>query len=186
MTRNRSLIALVESAVMIALAAVLSTITLFKMPQGGSVTAFSMVPILLIGVRHGLRWGLFAGVVAGIVNYITGPYFVHPVQVLLDYPIAFGMLGLAGLAHGRSALAGGILGSLAIVGRFVAHVISGAIFFAEYAPEGQSPWVYSAIYNGTYMLPELLLSMVGLVIMLLALNRALPVPVQANSQRHSA
>lgn len=179
MPRTR-LIALIEAAVMIALSATLSEVTLFKMPQGGSITAGSMVPILLIGLRHGPRWGFVAGLAAGGVNYLIDPYFVHPVQVALDYPIAFAMLGLSGLAGGLSDRTAAWAGSLALGGRFLTHVISGAIFFAEYAPAGQSPWVYSAIYNATYMVPELIISGVLLTVLLPALRRALPTsPVKA-------
>ncbi len=75
-------------------------------------------------------------------------------QVLLDYPIAFGALGLAGFFRNRPFL--GV--NVGIAGRFVAHFVSGIIFFATYAPEGMSPIVYSAIYNGSYLLPELVIS----------------------------
>lgn len=168
------LVALIEAAVMIALSATLSEVTLFKMPQGGSITAGSMVPILLVGLRHGPQWGFVAGLAAGGVNYLIDPYFVHPAQVALDYPIAFAMLGLSGLAGGLSDRAAAWAGSLALGGRFVVHVVSGAIFFAEYAPAGQSPWVYSAIYNATYMVPELVISGILLTVLLPALRRALP------------
>lgn len=158
---------------MIGLTAVLSQLTIFKMPQGGSVTAGSMVPILLVALRHGPVWGVSAGVIAGLINYLQAPFFVHPVQFLLDFPIAFGALGLAGLASGRSERAAAWVGSLALFGRFVAHVLSGAIFFKEYAG-AQNPWVYSSIYNGSYMLPELLISGFLLMLLLPALRRALP------------
>jgi thiamine transporter len=176
MSRHSSLRILVETAVMVALSAVLSQITLFKMPQGGSVTPGSMVPILLIALRHGPRWGTLAGVVLGLINFATEPYMVHPAQVMLDYPVAFGALGLAGLASGhRSQAAAGALSALALAGRFVAHLISGAIFFGEYA-QGQNVWVYSAVYNGSYMLPELVISGILLAILHPALSRAIPVP----------
>jgi len=93
---------------------------------------------------------------------------------LLDYPIAFGALGLAGLARGHARLAQAWLGTLAIGARFAAHVVSGAVFFAQYAPAGQNPWIYSAIYNGTYLLPEAVLSGLLLMALLPALDRALP------------
>ncbi|HYF80687.1 MAG TPA: energy-coupled thiamine transporter ThiT [Symbiobacteriaceae bacterium] len=178
MSRSR-LVVLMEIAVMIALSTVLSQIKVFSMPQGGTITAGSMVPILLVGLRHGTKWGVTAGVLAGILNYILKPEFYYPVQVLLDYPIAFGVLGLAGLARGKSERVGAVLGSLALFGRFVAHVLSGVFFFAEYAPEGQNVWVYSSIYNGSYMLPEMVISALLLMALLPALRRALPVPSRA-------
>lgn len=173
MNRSR-LLMIVEIAVMLALFVVLTQVRLFKMPQGGSVTAGSMIPLLLIGLRHGVRWGVLAGLVAGLLDYLVGPWFVHPVQVLLDYPIAFGVLGLAGLAAGRSDLQAAVLGSLAILGRFVAHLLSGVVFFAEYTPPGQNVWAYSAIYNASYILPEIVISAALLVILLPALRRAVP------------
>lgn len=165
---------LVETAMMVAAAVALSFVKVWEMPQGGSVTLGSMVPILLVGLRHGPAWGIAAGVLDGVLQYWLEPFYFHPVQVLLDYPIAFGLLGLAGLARGRGRWAAAWLGSLAIAGRFVAHVISGVVFFAEYAPEGQHPLVYSLIYNGAYLLPEAVLSAVLLTVLLPALERALP------------
>lgn len=179
MNRSR-LSALTETAVMIALSLALSNVKLFTLPQGGSVTAGSMVPLLLVGLRHGPKWGVIAGVLAGALNYVLDPFAVHPVQVALDYPIAFGMLGLAGLAAGRQEWVGAVTGSFALGGRFIAHVLSGAIFFAEYAGD-QNPWVYSIIYNGSYMLVELVISAVLLIVLLPALRRALPPTVQQNA-----
>lgn len=177
MNRNRLRI-LMEIAVMIALSTVLSQIKVFSMPQGGTITAGSMVPILLVGLRHGTKWGVTAGVLTGILNLIIDPAVVHPIQALLDYPVAFGMLGLAGLASGRSVLAGAALGSLALFGRFVAHVLSGVVFFAEYAGD-QNVWIYSSVYNGSYMLPEMIISAVLLAMLLPVLQMALPVARRA-------
>jgi len=135
---------LAEAAVMLALATVLSFFKIFRMPQGGSVTPASMVPIILFAIRRGLKYGM-----------------------LLDYPLAFGALGLAGLLKGRenpqAAAAGSALG---IGGRFFCHWLSGVIFFAEYAPAGQHPAFYSLIYNGGYLGVELVVS--ALIMALLA------------------
>lgn len=172
---------LVESAIMIAAAVALSYVKIWEMPQGGSVTLGSMVPVLLIALRYGTGWGVVTGALVGLVQFMLKPEMYHPVQVLLDYPVAFGALGLAGIARGRSFAAAAWLGSVALFGRFLSHLISGAVFFGEYAPEGQSPWVYSAIYNGTYMLPELVLSAVLLMVLLPALDRALPTGLRAQN-----
>lgn len=174
MSRSRLAI-LVEVAVMIALALVLDQIRLFKMPQGGSVTAGSMIPLLLVALRHGPKWGITAGALAGVLQYLlSGDQPVHPLQLLLDYPVAFGAIGLAGLAAGKSNAAAAWMGSLALLGRFAAHLVSGAVFFAEYAPPGQNVWAYSALYNGSYMLPEIVISGILLMLLLPALQRALP------------
>lgn len=148
--------ALSEIVVVIALSVVLSYIKIYHLPQGGSITAGSMVPLLWLSLRRGAKIGLFASIIYGLVQLLVEPFVYHPVQVLLDYPIAFGALGLAGFFT-KYALIGVTIG---IFGRFVSHLLSGVIFFAEYAPAGMSPIVYSAIYNGSYLLGELVVSAV--------------------------
>lgn len=147
---------LAEVIVSVALAYVLNLIVLLRLPQGGSVTVVSMTPILWIALRRGARIGVLAGVIFGLVDMFPQPFIVHPVQFLLDYPFAFGALGLAGLLKGHP-----ILGVVAgIGGRFVCHFFSGVVFFAAYAPEGMNPVIYSAVYNGSYLIVELALSIV--------------------------
>ena len=153
----------------VALATVLSYLKLFSLPQGGSVTAASMVPILWLALRRGPKVGLFAATVYGLVQFALGPYIYHPAQVLLDYPIAFGLLGIAGFFQKRPFI--GV--SLGIIGRFVAHFLSGIIFFSSYAPEGMHPAVYSAVYNGGYLLVELVISIY--VIYLLRASKVLQI-----------
>jgi thiamine transporter len=149
---------LAEGAVIIALTIVLRDILppIYHLPQGGSVSAAGMVPLLWFALRRGPRAGLEAGGVYGLVNMALGGYIVDPVQALLDYPIAFAALGLAGLSR-KYPLLGVTVG---IGGRFLAHFISGAWFFWMYAPEGVSPFVYSAVYNGGYMIIELAISLI--------------------------
>jgi len=152
---------LVEAGVMIALAQVLSYVKLFEMPQGGSVTAGSMVPIFVFALRWGTPSGLLAAMVYGILQFILGEkYSFHIVSILFDYVIAFGCLGLAGLFRHKGMV--GVMGGafLGVLGRFICHVISGVVVFASFAPEGQNPWVYSIIYNGPFLLVELIISMV--------------------------
>jgi thiamine transporter len=151
----------------VALATALSFITFVVFPQGGSVTAGSMVPILWLAIRRGPRIGVFAGAVYGVVQLVVMPQIYYPAQVLLDYPLAFGCLGLAGLFK-KSPLVGVVV---AISGRFVMHFISGVLFFAQYAPEGMSPIVYSALYNGSYLIPEMVISL--FIIYLLKVSKAL-------------
>lgn len=144
-------------AMTVALAAALNFVPLFKMPQGGSV-ALDMVPIIFLAYYRGVGPGILAGAIYGFVDYQFSPFFVHPAQLILDYPLAFGLLGLAGLARNRGPLLIGLGTVLAGLLRFGAHYFSGAIFFASYAPKGQSPWLYSAIYNGSYMSVSILLA----------------------------
>jgi len=145
-----------EIAVVVALSYALNLIVLFRMPQGGSVTVVSMVPILWLALRRGTKIGVLAGVIFGLVDMMPQPFVVHPVQFLLDYPLAFGSLGLAGLFQ-KHPIAGVVTG---IFGRFVCHFVSGIVFFAMYAPSGMNPAVYSAIYNGSYLVVELVFSIV--------------------------
>jgi thiamine transporter len=157
-----------EIAIFTALSTALSLITFVVFPQGGSVTLASMVPIIWLALRRGPKIGLFAGAVYGLVQLAVMPQIYFLPQVLLDYPVAFGCLGLAGFFHKRWALAGV---AVAITGRFIMHLISGALFFASYAPAGMNPWVYSVIYNGSYMLPELVITL--FVVFLLQKSKAL-------------
>ncbi len=156
---------LIEGGVMIGLAYVLNLIKIWDMPQGGSVTAGSMIPILIFSYRWGLKSGILAGTVFGLMQLFLGGYVATPIQAALDYPIAFGLLGLAGLfARDREiTFIGAFSGiGLALVARTIAHVVSGVVFFAEYAPEGMNPLVYSAVYNGSYMGVEAIISLVVL------------------------
>jgi thiamine transporter len=166
---------LVEAGVMIALAQVLSYVKLFEVPQGGSITAGSMVPILLFAIRWGAAEGILVGAVYGILQFILGPkWSYHILSILFDYVLAFACLGLAGLfrRNMKGVLSGVFVG---ILGRFICHLISGVVVFASYA-EGQNPWVYSIIYNGTYLLPELIISIVIIGVLYRYLDIAAPVP----------
>ncbi|MCX7694444.1 MAG: energy-coupled thiamine transporter ThiT [Caloramator sp.] len=140
----------------IALSFVLSYITIFKLPQGGSITLGSMIPIFIFAYVYGVKDGIIVGAVYGILQFIQEPYIVHWAQVMIDYPLAFGALGIAGFVRKNMPL-GMILGG---AGRLFFHVISGVIFFASYAPEGQNVLVYSLVYNLTYLLPDLILCVV--------------------------
>ena len=161
---------MVETGIAVALAAVLQFIPLWKMPQGGSIS-LEMLPILYIAIRWGLKAGMIGGTVYGLVQ-LFNPYVVHPVQLLLDYPVPYMLLGLAGIYNIRNNDYGKLLLAVLTGGlaRFSSHLLSGAIFFGQYAPEGQNPWVYSAIYNASYIIPSLLLS----YIILLPLLKKLP------------
>ena len=158
-----------EGTVIIALTVILKDVLppMFQLPQGGSVSAASMVPLLWFSLRRGLRSGLEAGAIYGLVHMaLPGSYIVDPVQALLDYPIAYTALGLAGIFK-KYPLVGVTIG---IFGRFLAHFLSGLWFFAQYAPTGMHPAIYSAIYNGGFLSVELILS---LIIMYLIMKKRL-------------
>ena len=145
--------ALTISALMIALATVLGQIKVFEMPQGGSVTLFSILPIVVCAYLLGTRRGVMAGFCVGLINLIFGPYVIHPVQLLMDYPIAFGALGLAGLTrNSKNGLIKGYI--IGLIGRYICAVLSGVIFFGAYAPEGFNAWTWSLWYNLTYLAAE--------------------------------
>lgn len=151
--------ALTISALMIALATVLGQIKIFSMPQGGSVTLFSILPIVVCGYLLGTRRGVMAGFCVGLINLIFGPYVIHPVQLLLDYPVAFGALGLSGLtANMKNGLTKGYI--VGIIGRYICAVLSGVIFFGEYAPEGFNAWTWSLWYNLTYLAAEGIITLI--------------------------
>ncbi|MCI8506303.1 MAG: energy-coupled thiamine transporter ThiT [Lachnospiraceae bacterium] len=154
---------LVFCSMAMALSTVASFIKFVNLPYGGSITLFSMLFVSLIGYFYGPKTGLITGVAYGVLQLITGPYIYAPLQVLLDYPLAFGALGLSGFFHNKKygLLTGYIVG---VTGRYLSHVISGYIFFAEYAPEGMNALLYTFGYNLTYVLPELLLTAVLLAV----------------------
>jgi len=217
-----------EIVAFVALSTALSYVKVFSLPQGGAVTAGSMVPVIWLSLRRGPKIGLFACVLYGLVQLMLEPFVYHPVQVLLDYPIAFGALGLASFFQKHPTLRKGTTvtmdrlitvllcvisfflfsyeltqfrisetlffswifafsfifllwlenriktkrteeqqrtvtpalfgATVGIFGRFLAHFVSGVVFFGSYAPEGMNPIVYSALYNGAYIVPELLVS----------------------------
>ncbi|MDI3508099.1 MAG: thiamine transporter [Clostridiales bacterium] len=128
----------------IAVAFILSYIRFYHWPQGGSITLASMLPMFVYAYIFGPAAGIAAGVAYGLLQLIQDPFIVHPVQVLLDYIIAFGALGLAGYCRNNISL-GVLLGGF---GRFMASFLSGVIFFASYAPEGMNPIWYSMLVNG--------------------------------------
>ena len=147
---------LVEGALCVALSVVFSYLKIFRMPQGGSIT-LEMAPLFFYAYRHGIGWGIMAGALSGVFQLIFEGYVVHPVQAFLDYPAAFACLGIAGI-FGQSTpgiVAGTVMASVA---RLFCHVLSGVIFFAAYAPEGANVWLYSIVYNGTFMVPSVLIS----------------------------
>ncbi len=150
---------LVYSALGVALALVTSYIKLWNMPMGGSVTLFSMLFICLIGYWFGAKYGLITGVAYGLLQFIIDPYMVSIWQVLFDYPLAFGALGLSGLfCNKKWGLQFGYI--VGVIGRFIFSTLSGVIFFAEYAPEGMNPWVYSTLYQGSYLGTELVMTLI--------------------------
>jgi thiamine transporter len=205
---------LAEIIVFVALSGVLYSIRPFSLPYGGSVTLGSMVPVMWLSLRRGAKIGIFAGAVFGLIalpiDVLLLPYspIANPAQVVLDYPLAFSMLGLVGLFKTRGeqpkdlAEVGGyallcalcfvgaivqnilwlfpavLFFALAIaeliekrawrsvmvgvtvagVGKFLSHFVSGVVFWSSYAPANLGPVVYSAVYNASFLIPEFIIS----------------------------
>ena len=186
--KKTNLLILTECSIMVALSAVLSVIPLFEMPYGGSITLFSMLPIMLFSYIYGIKKGLIVGVLYGILQAVQDPFIVHPAQFLLDYPVAFAMMGYAGsltsinklnnkprLKFTLSAIIAGFM-------RWVSHVLSGVFAFGAYALDASykaegifsvlAPfenatanfWIYSTIYNGYVFVDLLLVVIAGLLL----------------------
>lgn len=152
------------AGVTIALSFALSYIKLFSLPQGGSVTLASMLPLIVYSYVFGARKGLFAGVIYGLMQCLQSPQIYEPMQVLLDYPVAFGAIGLAGVSKNlkclKTPLAKFIFGaSLACIGRYVAHFLSGYYVFSSWAMEGYSTLGWAFVYN-LYIIAELAIILV--------------------------
>lgn len=163
------------AAILIALGAVLSLIKIWTNPWGGSVTLLSMVPIVLISVMFGVRWGLFSSFVYSLVQIVLDLAGMMAWgmdarmwigAIVFDYIIAYTSIGMAGLFR-KKGIIGICVGTVvALCVRFVSHFISGYIFFDIWMPETFShPAVYSVIYNGTYMLPELISTVIAIIIL---------------------
>jgi thiamine transporter len=157
-------------AVCIAMAFTLNQVSLFRMPQGGSVTPFSMMFVVLAAYWFGPVWGIISGVSMGLLDTITGAT-VNPINPLvsyiLDYPVAFGMLGTAGFF--RKWKFGLQIGFIAgVLGRYASVFLSGWIIWGELLPGSA---VFSLIYNATYIAPELIATLV--IISLPAMKHAI-------------
>lgn len=156
-----------EAGITLALAYVLSLFKLYKMPFGGSIT-ISMLPIMLYAIRWGASAGFIVGTLFGVLSYMIEPYFVHPIQLLLDYPLPSAFIGLSGLTFMRDKdKFQGYLPFiiLSYILKFSCHYFAGVVFFGQYAPEGMSPEYYSFIYNIQYNGPELILFIIVIALL---------------------
>ncbi len=162
-----------EAGVAIAIAQVLSFITLFHMPQGGSIKAASLVPLMIFAYRWGGTRGIWAGVVYGVLHFLLGfKSSIHYLSIILDYLLAYGAIGVCG--YFKDNMTGLVSGSIvAIALRWFASVTSGAVVFASYAPQGQNPWIYSMIYNASYMVPDGILNIIVLLFVYQGVKRGL-------------
>jgi thiamine transporter len=188
--RNQKVLLLVEIAIFAALGFVLDFVA-FKMPQGGSVSLV-MIPIVLMAFRRGVLAGIITGLLIGLLQIVSGLISVTPLsfsfvvmQVILDYLIAYGVVGFAGLLRPqylnfvhqqKRGKMISIIVSAVLIGsllRYITHVITGIFFFGMYAEEGANLFIYSSIYNATYMIPVFLLTAVVCALLFLAAPRLL-------------
>ena len=143
------------AAVCIAMSFALSYLAPIHLPYGGSVTIASLLPLMIYSYMFGVRKGVFAGAIYGLLQVIQDPWILHPAQLLLDYPIAFAGIGLAGMFRGVHALdkapqvkflLGALVGSAI---RYLAHLFAGVFAFGQFAADYgfDSDWLYSLTYN---------------------------------------
>ena len=173
--KKETLIAMIECGIMAALAAVLSGIRIYHLPLGGSVTLLSMLPTAVFSVRRGGKWGLTAGFLQALIQLamefgeVIG-WGLTPAAlaacVLLDYLLAFTVIGLAGILRSRGRW-GMVTGTgIALFLRFLCHLISGVVIFDIWLPEGwDNVFLYSVVYNGSFMLPELIFTAAAMLIL---------------------
>ena len=172
---NTNIKRLVLTAVLIGLGTALSLVKIWQMPLGGSVTLFSMLPIALISIEYGVGWGLsgafiYALIQMGLDIAAVLSWGLSPLAVVgciaFDYILAFTAIGLSGMFRkkGIVGICSGVL--IAIFARFVCHLISGTVIFDIWMPEGwANPFIYSVCYNGAFMLPELVMTMAGAILL---------------------
>lgn len=167
---------LVEAAIMIALATVLCYIRIIKLPWGGSVTLLSMLPIVIFSIKHGVKHGMFGSFVFSLIQFGQGMldglfgWGLTPAMliacILLDYIGAYSVIGVAGVFRNKG-FAGWISGTvLAVFLRYIVHFLSGVVIWHSIGTiwEGFSTdneVLYSLVYNGAYMLPEMIFTVIG-------------------------
>lgn len=165
---------LVTTAVLVALAAVLSMIKIIELPLGGSITLLSMLPIVMLSIKYGTKWGLFAAFFYSLVqlgldfgklmSWGLTPYMWIGC-IIFDYLVAFTALGLAGILHKKGAWGTYTGITLALVIRFISHFMSGIIVFGIWVDPEWHPAAWSFAYNGSYMLPELIFTLAASLVL---------------------
>ena len=181
-TKKVNIYALCQCGIFIALATILAFFPVFEMPMGGSVTLASMLPILIIGVKFGYKWGFASSGIYALIQLmqavIKGNVFAYCttfgtvlICALFDYVVPFAILGLSAFAKPKengklSIIKVSITFGVLIAIRFVCHFITGVAIWGQWAPDGMGKYLYSLIYNGQYMLPELIITLVISVLLM--------------------
>ncbi len=182
MERNSKTRVLAEGAIMVAMAFVLSYIKIFHLPWGGSITLLSMLPIAIFSIKRGVKAGLFAAFVSSLLQLGQGiivdglfAWGLTPAMlaacIFLDYIGAYTAIGLAGIFRQKGLM--GRLGgtAAAILIRYIFHIVSGAVIFHSAGMiwetfSTDNEWLYSTLYNGAYMLPEMIFTVIGAAVLL--------------------
>ena len=186
-SNKEKILSITSGGICLALAFVLSRIVIFEMPMGGSVTPASCLPMVVFGMAFGPVWGFAAAFIFSLLQLIGG-WLVTPFQVLLDYTLGYTMLGIAGFAGIKAAerhaisnplkrfrsanlVKAVIFTVLAYAARWFCSVLSGVIFYSEYAAEAgyDNAWVYSMVYNGSFLAVDLAICLVALVVLYLVI-----------------
>lgn len=180
MKKNTTVI-LVECALMIAMSTVLSMLKIFELPTGGAITCASMVPLVLISYRHGLKWGITTAFAHSLLQMLikfnappANTFGAFLAVIALDYVLAFTVLGAAsffGKPFKNRAVSVAVGSAAVTFLRFICSFLSGILIWSSYAPEGTPVWIYSLTYNASYMLPEMVITAVVAVILIRALDR---------------
>ena len=169
MNRSGKTFVLVKCALLAALAVALNFVKFAPWPNGGTITAAAMAPIVLAGLMFGYKWGLLTGFTYSLLQMLLDGISAPPVEtvfwyalvVLLDYVVAFTVLGLAGAIAKpfSNPVKGAVVGTLTVTAvRYLCHFASGILIWGVYAPEGTPVWLYSLLYNGSYMIPEMIIT----------------------------
>ena len=180
MKKNTTFI-LVECALMIAMSTVLSMFKIFELPNGGAITCASMVPLVLVSYRHGLNWGISTAFACSLLQMLikfnappTNTFWAFLAVIVLDYVLAFTVLGAASLFGKpfKNRAVSVAVGAVAVTFlRFLCSFFSGILIWGSYAPAGTPVWIYSLTYNGSYMLPEMIITAVVSVMLIQVLDR---------------
>lgn len=187
MEKTKTSTTIVECAILIAMAFALSFIKIIDMPYGGSVTAASMVPIIVAGYRHGLKWGLLTGftysilqLLMGLANVSYATSWVAAVAIiLLDYVGAFTVLGLVGIfKKNKNQTPVLVIGAAVVcVLRYICHVITGCTVWAGVSIPTADGMAYSLVYNAAYMIPETVVTVYVIVLISNAVDLRVEKPV---------
>lgn len=187
MEKTKTSVKLTECAIMIAMAFILSFISIIRMPFGGAVTAASMLPIIIAAYRHGLKWGLLTGFTYSLLQLLTGISNVSYATtalaavaiIMLDYIIAFTVLGLVGaFKRNKNQTLVLTVGTFVVcVLRFICHFITGCTVWAGVSIPTSDGMIYSMVYNASYMIPETVVTVYVAALISNSLNLRLDRPV---------